>query len=45
MQPLCEGLTCQVLDEVDLMTKILLIWKKERKPSALVQEFMKVCLK
>ena len=45
MQPLCEGLTCQVLDEVDLMTKILLIWKKERNPSALVQEFMKVCLK
>ena len=30
MEPLCEGLACQVLDEPDLVTKILLIWQKER---------------
>ena len=45
MEPLCEGLTCQVLDEPDLVTKILLIWQKGRKPTAVVQDFMDVCLK
>ena len=45
MEPLCEGLTCQVLDEPDLVTKILLIWQKGRKPAAVVQDFMDVCLK
>ena len=45
MEPLCEGLTCQVLDEPDLVTKLLLIWQKGRKPTAVVQDFMDVCLK
>ena len=45
MEPLCEGLTCQVLHEPDLVTKILLIWQKGRKPTAVVQDFMDVCLK
>ena len=45
MEPLCEGLACQVLDEPDLVTKILLIWQKGRKPTAVVQDFMDVCLK
>ena len=45
MEPLCEGLICQVIDEPDLVTKILLIWQKGRKPTAVVQDFMDVCLK
>ena len=39
MASLCDGLCIQELDEPDLITKILLIWAKGKKPVPLVQEF------
>ncbi|HBZ23742.1 MAG TPA: LysR family transcriptional regulator, partial [Dorea longicatena] len=36
-------LCIQELDEPDLVTKILLIWAKGKKPVPLVQEFLDVC--
>ena len=43
MASLCNGLSIQELDEPDLVTKILLIWAKAKKPVPLVQEFLEVC--
>lgn len=43
MASLCTGLSIQELDEPDLVTKILLIWAKGKKPVPLVQEFLEVC--
>lgn len=43
MASLCDGLCIQKLDEPDLITKILLIWAKGKKPVPLVQEFLDVC--
>lgn len=43
MASLCNGLSIQELDEPDLVTKILLIWAKGKKPVPLVQEFLNVC--
>ena len=43
MASLCNGLSIQELDEPDLVTKILLIWAKGKKPVPLVQEFLEVC--
>mgnify|MGYP000848599369 CR=1 FL=1 len=43
MASLCDGLCIQELDEPDLVTKILLIWAKGKKPVPLVQEFLDVC--
>ena len=43
MASLCDGLCIQELDEPDLVTKILLIWAKRKKPVPLVQEFLDVC--
>lgn len=43
MASLCDGLCIQELDEPDLVTKILLIWAKGKKPVPLVQEFLNVC--
>ena len=43
MASLCDGLCIQELDEPDLITKILLIWAKGKKPVPLVQEFLDVC--
>lgn len=43
MASLCDGLCIQKLDEPDLVTKILLIWAKGKKPVPLVQEFLDVC--
>lgn len=43
MASLCDGLCIQELDEPDLVTKILLIWAKDKKPVPLVQEFLNVC--
>ena len=40
---LCNGLSIQEVDEPDLVTKILLIWAKGKKPVPLVQEFLEVC--
>ena len=43
MASLCDGICIQELDEPDLITKILLIWAKGKKPVPLVQEFLDVC--
>ena len=43
MASLCNGLSIQEVDEPDLVTKILLIWAKGKKPVPLVQEFLEVC--
>ena len=43
MASLCNGLSSQEVDEPDLVTKILLIWAKGKKPVPLVQEFLEVC--
>ena len=43
MASLCNGLSIQELDEPNLVTKILLIWSKGKKPVPLVQEFLEVC--
>lgn len=43
MASLCNGLSIQDVDEPDLVTKILLIWAKGKKPVPLVQEFLEVC--
>ena len=43
MASLCNGLSIQEVDEPDLVTKILLIWAKGKKPVPLVQEFLDVC--
>lgn len=43
MASLCNGLSIQEVDEPDLVTKILLIWSKGKKPVPLVQEFWEVC--
>lgn len=43
MASLCDGLCIQELNEPDLVTKILLIWAKGKKPVPLVQEFLDVC--
>lgn len=45
MQSLCTGLHVQEIDEPNLITQIVLIWKKEKKVSSIVQEFLDVCLK
>ena len=39
----CKGLGIQEVEEPDLVTKILLIWAKGKKPVPLVQEFLEVC--
>ena len=44
MASLCNGLSIQEVDEPDLVTKILLIWAKGKKPVPLVQEFLEVCV-
>lgn len=45
MQSLCTGLHVQEINEPDLITQIVLIWKKEKKTSSIVQEFLDVCFK
>ena len=45
MQSLCTGLHVQEINEPDLITQIVLIWKKEKKTSSIVQDFLDVCLK
>ena len=43
MQSLCTGLRIYEIDEPTLITQIVLIWKKEKKLSPIVQEFLDVC--
>ena len=45
MQSLCTGLQIYEIDEPALITQIVLIWKKEKKLSSIVQEFLDVCQK
>ena len=45
MQSLCTGLRIYEIDEPTLITQIVLIWKKEKKLSPIVQEFLDVCQK
>lgn len=44
MQSLCTGLQVYEIDEPDLITQIVLIWKKEKKIASIVQEFLDVCI-
>ncbi len=44
MRGLCQGLHIRTLEEPKLETQIVLIWKKGRKPSPTVQEFLDLCL-
>ena len=43
MQSLCSGLHIQEIDEPALVTQIILIWKKEKKTSSIVQDFLDIC--
>lgn len=44
MSSMCSGLKIKTLDEKTLETKILLIWKKARHPSEILQKFLDVCI-
>ncbi len=44
MRGLCQGLHIRTLEEPKLETQIVLIWKKDRKPSPTVQAFIDLCL-
>lgn len=43
MQSLCTGLQIYEIEEPDLITQIVLIWKKEKKTSSIIQDFLDVC--
>ena len=43
MGNLCQELQIRELDEKALETRILLVWKKGKKPSALVKSFIDIC--
>ena len=45
MRCFCEGLHIETLAEPALETKILLIWKKGKQPTSLVQKFLDICMK
>ena len=45
MENLCTELPIRVIEEEKLKTKILLAWKKDRRPSAVMQEFINICEK
>lgn len=44
MQSLCTDLKIQEIQEPDLVTQIVLIWKKEKKTPTIVQDFLEVCI-
>ncbi len=44
MRSLCDDLRVQELAEPALETEILLIWRKDQRPLAAVQDFLDVCL-
>lgn len=43
MSGMCSGLKIRTLEEKELETRILLIWKKGKRPSELLQKFLDVC--
>ena len=45
MRCFCEGLRMETLVEPSLETKILLIWKKGKQPTSLLQKFLDICMK
>ena len=45
MRCFCEGLHVETLVEPSLETKILLIWKKGKQPTSLLQKFLDICMK
>lgn len=45
MRCFCEGLHVETLVEPALETKILLIWKKGKQPTSLLQKFLDICMK
>lgn len=44
MKNLCNGLSIQEIIEPNLVTQIVLIWKKEKKMSSIVKDFLEVCI-
>ena len=44
MSSLCQGLRIQPLAESDLETQIAVTWKKGRKLSPLLQDFVDACM-
>lgn len=43
MQRLCDELQVQEINEPDLITQIMLIWKKVPNNSSIIQDFLEVC--
>ena len=43
MEDLCTDLPIRIIEEEKLKTRILLAWKKDRRPSAVMQEFINIC--
>ena len=42
---LCTDLPIRIIEEEKLKTRILLAWKKDRRPSAVMQDFINICEK
>lgn len=45
MEDLCIDLPIRIIEEEKLKTRILLAWKKDRRPSAVMQDFINICEK
>ena len=45
MKDLCTDLPIRIIEEEKLKTRILLAWKKDRRPSAVMQDFINICEK
>ena len=45
MEDLCTDLPIRIIEEEKLKTRILLAWKKDRRPSAVMQAFINICEK
>ena len=45
MEDLCSDLPIRIIEEEKLKTRILLAWKKDRRPSAVMQDFINICEK
>ena len=45
MEDLCIRSSIRIIEEEKLKTRILLAWKKDRRPSAVMQDFINICEK
>ena len=45
MEDLCTDIPIRIIEEEKLKTRILLAWKKDRRPSAVMQDFINICEK